>query len=349
MLFDCNQLVEFIKQVALKSGMNEKEAYHFANSLVSADKRGLSSHGVMRIAAYMRRIKEGLICVNTEPILIRDGNTMLAFDGMNGMGCTIAESVMEFCTDRAKDYGACFASVSNCNHFGYAGYFAKKAAEKGMIAIAMTNAAATMAPFGGTKAMLGTNPLCVALPANSHSPVMLDMATSLVAQGKLILAQKEGREVPVGWGLDKDGKSCTDPARILNGGTLTSFGGAKGYGITLLIEMLTVGLSGAAKSTNMGKMYDYTRTQNTGFFMGALDIEKMIPLENFTAAVDELIDEMKNTPKAEDVNEIFVPGEIEDQKELLADTAGISLSSEVYADLMALSEEYGVPLTCVKG
>ena len=335
---DVQVLTEYVKEVGLRCGMNEHEAACFAESLVSADMRGLSSHGVMRMAAYVRRMKDGLIATNVTPEIVADGTTVLAVDGKNGMGCTVAADVMALCVERAKTYGTCFAAVNHSNHFGYAAYFAKQAAKQGMIAVVMTNAAAMVAPFGGAQAMFGTNPLCVAIPAGEREPFVLDMATSLVAQGKVILAEKEGRKVPLGWGLDKEGKETTDPKEILHGGTLLPFGGAKGYGIALMIELLTACLANGSKSTEMGRMYDYTRTQETGFVMGALDVSKVMPFVQFTSRVDGIISEIKGSPKAAGVSEIYVPGEIEDRKYKAALQEGLELSQTLVEELCKVGQ-----------
>lgn len=342
MVCSCQTLTEYIRKIALCCGMSENEAFHFAESLVSADMRGLSSHGVMRTAAYIRRVQDGLIATHVSPEITADGTTVLAVNGKNGMGCTVAVDVMDLCMERAETYGSCLAAVNHCNHFGYAAYFAMRAAKRGFIAVVMTNAAAMVAPFGGAAAMLGTNPLCVAIPAGRHEPFVLDMATSLVAQGKVILAGKEGRRVPLGWGLDREGRETEQPEKILNGGTLLPFGGAKGYGISLMIELLTACLANASRSTDMGRMYDYTRRQETGFVMGALKVGGIMPLACFTDRVDEIISEIKGSKKAPGAEEIFIPGEIEDRKYKRALREGIVLSQAVAEELKELGQSCGV-------
>ena len=346
--YDCKKLSRFAVDVGMKLGMSPKEAENFGNSLVYADMRGLGSHGVMRMSTYVKRIQKGLVQVNVSPKVVRDGGAMLTVDGVNGQGACISQEVMELCVDRAKNLGVCMAFVNNCNHFGCSAYFTEYAAERDMIGFAVTNSFRAVAPFGGSAPMLGTNPLSLAIPGGCCRPFMLDMATSLVAQGKIILARKEGHQVPAGWGLDQDGKSSTDPNAILSGGTLLPFGGAKGYGISLAIEILCACVAGAARSVDMGSMYNFDRTQNTGFVIGAFDISKIVDMEAYRESVSRLFDDIKASPKIEGIPEIFIPGEIEDRRYAQAEAEGLELSDAVAGELRDIADELGLSFDCLK-
>lgn len=348
MLYDCKRLTQFAVGVGTTLGMSESEARHFGQSLVFADMRGLSSHGVMRMSTYVKRIRHGLVKVNVTPTIIKDGGAMMAIDGANGQGACIAQQIMELCVKRARDIGVSIAFVRNCNHFGCPAYFTKYAANNNMIGFAATNSYRAVAPFGGTEPMLGTNPLSIAIPGGRYRPFILDMATSLVAQGKLILAQKEGREIPLGWGLDKNGDPSTDPNAVLNGGTLLPFGGPKGYGISLAIEIMCACLATAAKSTEMGSMYNFNRTQDTGFVIGAFDISKIISIDEFNDSVSRIFEEIKATPKIDGISEIFIPGEIEDRKYDKAEAEGLDLSDAVTDDLRGIAAELHIKFDCEK-
>lgn len=347
-VYDCKKLIQFAADAGAALGMSKKEAEDFGRGLVYADMRGLGSHGLMRMSTYVKRIEEGLIQVNVQPRIIKDGSAMLLIDGANGHGTCIAKQVMELCVDRAGEFGVCMAFVNNCNHFGCSAFFTEYAALRNMIGFAVTNSFRAVAPFGGSAPMLGTNPLSLAIPGGRYEPFMLDMATSLVAQGKIILARKEGHEVPAGWGLDKDGNNSTDPEAILNGGTLLPFGGAKGYGISLAIEILCACVSGAARSIDMGSMYNFERTQNTGFVIGAFDISKVVDMERYSESVSQLFDEIKSSPKIEGIPEIFIPGEIESCKYSRAETEGLELSDAVVSELQDVAGRLHIPFACFK-
>jgi len=348
MLCDCGKLIQFVSDVGTALGMSKKEATIFGESLVFADMRGLSSHGVMRMSTYVKRIQEGLVNINVIPQITKDGGAMLAIDGANGQGAYISQQVMEICVQRAKDIGVCMAFVNHCNHFGCSAYFTEYAAVHNMIGFAVTNSYRAVAPFGGSAPLLGTNPLSLAIPGGKFKPFMLDMATSLVAQGKIILARKEGRAVPLGWGLDKEGAPSTDPNAILSGGTLLPFGGAKGYGIALAIEILCACIAGAAKSTEMGSMYNFDRTQNTGFVIGAFDITRVVDINVFNEEVSQLFEDIKYSPKVAGVSEIFIPGEIENRKFDRAKTEGISLSDTVIHELCDIAAHFQIQFDCTK-
>lgn len=348
MRYDHEKLTRFAVSAGEALNMTQKDAAIFGESLVYADMRGLSSHGLMRMGTYVKRIQTGLVKVNAVPCVTKDGGAMLAVDGGNGQGVCIAQQVMEQCVERAGNLGVCMAFVNNCNHFGCSAYFTEYAARKNMIGFAVTNSFRAVAPTGGSAPMLGTNPLSLAIPGGDRRPFMLDMATSLVAQGKVILARKEGRSVPLGWGLDSEGKPSSDPNEILSGGTLLPFGGPKGYGIALAIEILCACVANAAKSTEMGSMYNFDRTQNTGFVIGAFDLSKVVDMDSFGKSVSQLFDEIKNSPKAEGVSEIFIPGEIEDRKYSKALQEGIELSDTVASELDGIAKELGLTFDCAK-
>lgn len=349
MYYRSEELITFAAGVGRALGMEQVEAQDFGRSLVYADMRGLHSHGLMRMPTYVERIQRKLIHVGIVPEITQDGGALLAIDGRNGLGACAAQRTMELCVERARETGVCVGAVRNCNHFGYSAYFTKYAAECHMIGFAVSNAFKSVAPFGGARPMLGTNPLSVAIPADGCEPFLLDMATSLAAQGKIILARKEGRQIPMGWGFDSCGKPTTDPAAVLDGGSLAPFGGAKGYGIALMIELLCVCLANAAKSTEMGSMYDFTRTQNTGFVLGAVDIGHIMDPQEFERSAAQLLAEIKASPKSCQVSEIYIPGELEARRFRKAQQIGVQLSGPIVQELTKLGEAYQLPFPAAKG
>ena len=334
-------LRSFCRELMMKAGVSEQNAADFAESIVNADMRGISSHGVTRLKTYYRRCVQGLVDPKAEPVIERAAASLLLVDGRNALGVVSAGFAMGQCIERARETGLCFAAVKGGNHFGYAAFFAEKAARADMIGFAAANGPSAIPPIGGREAILGTSPLAVVVPAGEHAPIELDMATSIVARGKIQLAAKEGREIPADWGVDSEGRPTTDPNAVKY---LLPFGGAKGFGIGLLVEIFSSCLSGAKNAMTMGSLFDFSgKIQESGFFVGALDYSKITPPEHFRSEVDHLIRAVKDTPKAEGTEEIFVPGEIEHRKYLKALEEGVEIGPKVQAELLELSEESGIP------
>lgn len=335
-MYDCEKLKAFTAAVIGRAGLSEADSELFADSLLYAEMRGIGSHGLTRLRTYYRRAKEGLVDPGAVPEITSYLPSLLMVDGRNGMGVSSGVYAMDACIGRAGNTGACFAAVRGGNHFGCAAYFAERAARKGMIGIAMANGPVAVAPIGGKEPILGTNPLAVAIPTAGREPFLLDMATSVVARGKIALAAKEGREIPLGWGIDAAGQPTTDPSAVK---CVLPFGGAKGYGIGLMIEVLCSCLSGAQNGQTMGSFYDFSgKRQDSGFFFGALK-----PGAGFAASTAALFASVKNSPKADGCEEIFIPGEIERRNFDRARQVGISLSDPVRKELEALAAECGIP------
>ena len=342
MKYNGEQLMGFCRDVMSKAGLGAGEAEVFARSLVVADMRGIASHGVTRLRTYSQRVKSGVVRAGAEPTVVSGSDGFLLIDANNGLGASVGLKVMDLLMDKAKVTGSCMASVRGGNHFGIGALFTMYAAQKGMIAFAMSNASACVVPTGGAKSMLGTNPLSIALPADRYGCLVLDMATSSVAQGKVILAQKEGKPIPSGWAVDDQGRDTTDPAAALKGSMLP-FGGPKGYALGLIIDILCATLSGANSSRGIPSFWnDFENPQNLGFFMGVMDISRITSLDDFRSNTTALFDEIKSSPRAPGVDEIFIPGELEERAHSRAQQDGIELGAAVVADLKALGDEYGV-------
>ena len=342
MIYQVAALKKFTKEIMVKAGLSHEESEIFADSIISAEMRGVTSHGLTRLSTYARRVEEGLVANHTEPEIISDGGSVLLIDGKNTMGAYAGTKTMELCIERAKEHGTAFATVCNGNHFGCASYFTSIAARNDMIGFAVANGPGAIPPTGGTKALLGTNPVSISIPAGKYKPLILDMATSAVARGKVAFAKKNGNSVPLGWGLDSKGHPTTDPSDILDGGSMLPMGGAKGYGIALIVEILSSCLSGALNGQTMGSFYDFTRTQNSGYAFGAIDIGKIVNIDMFKENVDSLFDSMKECPKAEGITSIKIPGEIENEKETASKNAGIELSAAIEFELKNAASHFGV-------
>jgi LDH2 family malate/lactate/ureidoglycolate dehydrogenase len=341
--FKSDQLKSFAQEILGKAGLSISESDIVAESLIEAELRGLGSHGLTRLRTYSKRVKTKVVSANVEPVILNSSKTALLVEGCNGMGASIGSKVMQICIDRAKEYGTCFATVNRGNHFGIAAYFTMQAARQNMIGIAMSNAPASVVPTGGKKPMLGTNPLSVAIPAGKYPPLVLDMACSVVAQGKVILAANEGKDsIPPGWAVDENGEMTTDPQTALRGAMLP-FGGPKGYAIAFIVDILCSVLSGALNSTRIRSYWNnFKEPQDLGYFFGALNIESFLDIDSFKNRMDSLFEEMKSCPPARGYDQVYIPGELEYLKCEEAKKSGIQLGVTVVEDLKKLGNEYGV-------
>lgn len=334
MKYSVKQLKQFVEQVMLKAGLSKEDSQVFSDSLISAEIRGVTSHGLTRLSTYAQRVKKGLVANNSEIKILADGGASLRIDGQNGMGACVGVKTMQLCVERAKQYGTAFATVCGGNHFGCASYFTMIAAKNDMIGFAVANGPSAIPPTGSNQPLLGTNPVSIAIPAKTMQPLVLDFATSAVARGKVALAKKKGEKVPEGWGLDAYGHPTTDPSKILEGGSMLPMAGAKGYGIALIVEIFASCLSGALNGQTMGSFYDFNKVQNSGFAFGAIDISKLTDVEDFKNSVDALFSDMKNASRIDKNNEIMIPGEIEYLKSVSAINDGVELSLAVEKDLI---------------
>lgn len=340
--YRAKDLKRFAEEVMERAGLSHAESTVFVDSLLKAETRGVTSHGLVRLSSYAKRVEMGLVATNVLPEILADGKTIVQFDGKNGMGVWVGTRVMECCIQRAREYGTCYAAVCNGNHFGYAAYFAEQAALQDMIGFTIANGPAAIPPTGGIKPMLGTNPVAICIPAGRYRPLVLDMATSAAARGKVALARKNRVSIPEGWGVDSQGRPTTDPGSVLDGGAMLPMAGPKGYAISLIVELLCSCLAGGENGQTMGSFYDFTRIQSTGYCFGALDISKIIDPALLKSRVDALFDSIKACPPSADVSEVMIPGEIEYNKYERAMIEGVSLSPAVVQDLLAVAEHYNV-------
>ena len=324
------------------AGLNHGEARTLSDCMIEADLRGIGSHGVSRLQYYASRVKSKIISSGIEPVIMTQAGAVMTVDGKNGVGPTVGRWVMDRCIEGAKKEGVFFATVNHCNHFGIAAYYSEYAANQNMIGIVACNADKSVAPTGGAIPMLGTNPLSISVPAGKHPPFILDMATSVVARGKIVLADKEGRQIPSDWAVDKNGNPTTNPKDAM-AGTLLPFGGPKGYGISLFIDIIISCLGGALDSRRVNKFWDdFEHPQGIGFFMGVFDISKFVNIDTFKQKMDLIIDEFHACPPAPGFSEVMIAGEPEYRNKQRQMREGIKISDAIYNELKKLAEEYGI-------
>lgn len=353
-------LEDFCTQALRKMDVPEEDACITAKVLVAADKRGINSHGVARLRRYINGLRSGMMIPQPDVQTVTETPTTALIDAGGGLGQPTSHRVMEQAIRKAKELGVGFATVRNSNHYGIAGYYAMMALEHDCIGISMTNASPLVTPTFGRDAILGTNPIAVAAPAGEEPAFVLDMATSTVPRGKLEVYKRLEKELPLGWATDETGASSTDTERVLKnlnqhlGGGLLPLGGAgellrgyKGYGLSMLVDILCAVLPGAAYAD---LVYPKDEEGNPlpsaiGHFFGAWRVDAFRPVDEFEAAMDDLQQRLKNTPKAEGQNRIYIPGEKEHEESLRSEREGIHINAKVAADLGAIGEELGVEYT----
>lgn len=323
-------------------GLPEPDAALVAGSMVAADLRGVSSHGVARLGTYVKRVNSGLMEPRGRVTVVSETPSTVLVDGGNGFGQVAAAFAMSLLLDKARTTGIASAGIRNMNHYGMGAYFAMMALPHDMIGIAVSNAPPAMAPVGGATAMLGTNPITIAVPTATEPPLVLDMATSLVSRGKVRLAAKEGKKIPVGWGLDSSGSPTDDPVRVLNGGSLTPIAGPKGYGLALMIDVLSGVLTGSAFGTAIKAVDDLSGKSGTGSLLTAINVSAFMDPHEFRSRLDEMAQAIRQSPRATGVDRIYLPGEIEWECEKDRRKNGIPLSGAVVDDLNALGTSNGI-------
>ncbi|MCI2426608.1 Ldh family oxidoreductase [Candidatus Acetothermia bacterium] len=356
-LFQAEDLHAYMIRFFQRVGVSQGDAKITADVLITADLRGISSHGIIRLDSYYGMpLEQGYIDPRSPIHVITETPVTALLDGGNGLGPVIAYRAMERCIEKANQSNVAFIAVRNSNHYGIAGYYAMMALPQDMIGISVSNSQPSVAPTHGREAVLGTNPISVAVPAGKEFPYVLDMATSIVSIGRIVVHQKTGKEIPVGWAIDKSGQLTTDPAAVLNGGSLLPLGGDeimrgyKGYGLMLLVDILSGVLSGAAFGSDVGSPNKNKRA-NVGHFFGAIKISAFRSKEEFTADMDRLIQRLKTTALMPGQDRIYIHGEKEFELAKQRRQEGIPLHISVIRGLEDAGRRLGVKfdLPCKSG
>jgi L-2-hydroxycarboxylate dehydrogenase (NAD+) len=357
------KLAKFCTEVFVKLGVPRKDAEITSDVLVASDLRGIPSHGVARLMRYVDGIRAGTILPKVKPKLIKETSTTAAVDAKHGLGQPAGYFGMNLAIKKAKRSGVGFVTVRNSNHYGIAGYYSMMALKNNLIGISMTNSAPLAVPTFGRDMIIGTNPISVTAPGSKVRPFVLDMATTVVPRGKLEVLNRLGKPLPLGWAVDEKGIPTTDTARVLDnmtkaaGGGVLPLGGAgeelsghKGYGMSLLVDVL----SGALAGSDYGPWVKTTKKDgskgfiNVGHFFGAMKVESFIPLRKFKALMDEMLQGLMDSHKAEGENRIFIHGEKEFEKNDEYKKIGVPLQEKVVAALKNLSKELSIPYNMEK-
>lgn len=345
-------LKAFCAAVFAKVGVPDVEAAAITDSLVEADLRGVHSHGVVRLPIYTDRLAAGATNPRPSVKAVRETMTSLVVDGDNGMGQIVGIRAMEMLIEKAKGHGGlcAFASVRNSNHYGAAAHFAAMACPHDMIGFTFTIGGINhMVPWGGAEGMLGNNPFAIAVPAGREHPVVLDMACSVAARGKIIVAAKEGTAIPPDWAVGPDGRPTTDAVEALKG-FVQPIAGPKGYALTLMIGLLSSMLSGAHFGREVTHMYeDFSQPQNIGHLFGVLPIALFEDVEVFHRRMEKAVREMREAKRAPGVARIHLPGEREALALAKHRAEGIPLGTGVFAELNEVGARYGLTLRPTSG
>jgi len=354
MLIKEASLRTFTQNIFLKMGCSQEHSELAADVLLRADLRGIDSHGVARLSGYVRLWEKKRINPKPNIRVVHETPTTATVDGDAGLGLVVAPFAMQVAMEKAEKYGSGWVSVRNSNHFGIAGYHALMAVEKDMIGFAMTNASPLVAPTFSNERMLGTNPMCYAFPAGKYPPLIVDMATSAAANGKLEIAQRAGKPVPEGWIQDENGNFTTDPHALKSGGSLLPLGSDhehgshKGFGLSATVDILSAVLSGANYGPWVPPFVAYLEPNpnpvgsGIGHFLGAMRVDGFRPVEEFKHHLDNWIERFKSAKTVSPDQKVIIPGEPELEAELDRKVNGIPLVDAVAKDLNELAEKLGV-------
>jgi L-2-hydroxycarboxylate dehydrogenase (NAD+) len=355
-IFSFDQLFSFSKNVFRKIGCSDADAELAANVLLSADMRGIDSHGIARLSGYVRLWDVKRINAQPKINIIHETPSTATVDGDSGLGLVVAPAAMKIAIDKARNVGTGWVSVQNSNHFGIAGYHAMMALEEDMIGICMTNASPLVSPTFSIERLLGTNPICVAVPAGKQPPFVADMATTTAANGKLEILQRKNGVAPLGWIQDKTGKPSTDPHELKVGGALLPLGGDrehgshKGYALGAIVDIFSAVLSGANYGPWVPPFPAYVPMpvhmpgKGIGHFFGAMRIDAFRPAKEFKHHMDQWIERFRSAKTAEAFESVIIPGDPEREMEKERAEKGIPIVGPVVDDLRYLAEKFEIAL-----
>lgn len=332
------------RKLFVQAGVPEDEADIVAEVLVTTESWGVRSHGLMRVEHYIRCLLSGGIAPSAKLEVEDEGSSWMTINGHGGLGIVISCKATRMAIDKARKNGICIVNVHTSNHFGAAGYYSMMCAKAGMFGLALSNVGRIMAATGSSTKSIGNNPFAYAAPAGKYGAVMLDICMSQVADGKVQIARDLGIPLPDGCILDKEGRPSNDPHDYFQGGTLLPFGGHKGYGLAVMVEILAGVLSGAAIMNPRAWNKDPNKTGTTGHTFLAVDVGKMMPSGRFEARMEELVRQLHASPAAEHAGRVLYPGQLELENEANAREIGIELLDSCVDSLHRAAELVNVEL-----
>lgn len=343
-LYDISAVREAVLPLLIHHGLPPADAAEITDHLIEAELRGVTTHGLVRLIGYLKRFKCGVL--NTRPVIKKAtaAGAVALLDGDCGSGQVVGVAAMDEALRLAEKYGVSFVGVRNSSHFGMAAYYAMMGLSKGMIGFVITNASPRMVPTGGREKMIGNNPFAIAFPVDAGYPIVVDMALSVAAAGKIRNASAKNEPIPADWALDEDGLPTQDPAKALRG-FLLPIGGHKGYALAVAFDLLAGVLTGAAFGPDIGSLDDLTRHQNVGHVFGAVKIDKFMPEEEYQARIARYVQQIKSTKKSPGCKEIFLPGEQEARRSERYRREGIPLDDKLVREINDAGMKYNVATT----
>ena len=340
-LIAAGALRAFGKGVLQKVGVPEKDAKIVAEILVESNLRGIDTHGIYHSNLYVRRLEKGLINPNPRFSFERKRSGVGILDADFSLGQVSTLEAARKAVELAQEAGTGIVAVRNSNHFGAAAYYAEYCAKQDCIGMVMSDGECDVIPFGGRDKFMGTNPICCCVPAGTYPWFCMDMATSEVAFGKVRGAAEAGKTIPPNWAVDRNGKPVTDATKAY---AVVPMSGAKGYAISLMIEILSSRLTGMPYGAHIIRKFDdWENRAFMGHYVQAIDIAAFCPVEEFKSRMDVLFDDLKNQPRMDGVDEILIPGEPELRTKSRREKEGCPIREEDAALLRKLGEDFGVP------
>src|SRR5205085_12146851 len=353
-LFPYRKLFEFARNVFLKIGSGEEDALLATKVLLSADLRGIDSHGIARLSGYVRLWDAKRVNAKAEIKILHQTPSTATIDGDSGLGLVVAPFAMQVDIDKAKNVGTGWVAVKNSNHFGIAGKHAMMALEHDMIGMAMTNASPLVAPTFSVERLLGTNPICVAIPAGVQPPFVADFATTTAANGKLEILQRKNMEAPMGWIQKKNGDPSTNAHELKDGGALLPLGGDrdhgshKGFCLGAWVDIFSAVLSGANYGPWVPPFVSFLAPpadpvgEGIGHFFGAMRVDAFRPTSEFKDHMDNWITRFRSAKTVEGQQAVVIPGDPEREMEAIREKDGIPLNDKVVTDLQELGAKMSV-------
>ncbi|TFJ91644.1 Ldh family oxidoreductase [Lentibacillus salicampi] len=334
-------LENYVKAIFQKAGLQDDHSATVARHLVFANLRGVDSHGITRVKNYTDRLESGVVNRAHHMSITKETPSSVFIDGANELGIIPATEGIKRAVNKAKETGVAIAGINHSNHCGMLADYTGYAAEHGCVCLATTNAPSYMAPWGGKERYFGTNPISYGIPGGDKGNIVFDMATSIVARGKIKLAIQNHEDIPVGWAINRDGESTTDAQEAMDGLVLP-VGGPKGYGLALLSDVLSGLLTGAAFGPRVGRPENLGERQEVGQFFFVMRADIFEELDTFKNRMDTMAREIKAIPTAKGYDQIYLPGEIENEREKERRGNGIPLMEEAVDELQSVGERYGV-------
>ncbi|KUK14265.1 MAG: Ldh family oxidoreductase [Synergistetes bacterium] len=342
MKVEVDKLILAVEEILVGLGETEANAKKIAEILVKADMRGISTHGVYLLNVIAMRVDGGQLRLPTEVEVLSEKDATVLIDGKDGIGMVAGYFALEKAIEKAKEYGIGISLIRNTNNVGCLGCYTEKAADNGMIAIMASNAAPAMAPWGAAEKFLGTNPIALSIPGDGMNFTM-DMATSVVARGKIREAQRKGMKIPEGWALDAEGRPTTDPEAALKG-TLMPIGGPKGSALAMAVDIICGLLAGSGYGNQLKSFHVLEGPTRVGASCIVIDVSRFIDLNEFKEKMKVYFATVKGLKKAHGVEEIFIPGEIEFRREKRSREEGVELDDKLASSINALLEKVGSSL-----